>query len=69
MVIKEIDGIDRAYEMLRDVKEHGLKVHQDFKWWYKASDVDDWLAPKELATVRFEFFDPRWDTFFELKWA
>ena len=69
MILKEVSGIDQAYEMLREVKEHGLVVHQDFKWWYKAGEADDWLAPRDSATVRFEFVDQRWDTYFELKWA
>ena len=40
-----------------------------FLWRYTPA-VSDWLS-QELApaTVEFEFKDPKWETYFELKWS
>lgn len=68
MITRAVTSIDDAFILLKDVKSHGLVANQDFQWWYRASEVDDWLAPKEPSIVEFDFFDSKWNTFFELKW-
>ena len=47
----------------------GLRVDQDYTWRYTPA-VSDWLS-NELtpATVEFTFQDPKWATYFELKWG
>jgi hypothetical protein len=57
-----------AMDLKAEVQEiHGLN---HFRWRY-TPPVNDWFGAEIVtpATVEFDFDDPKWETYFQLKWA
>lgn len=68
----------RVSEKLAALSAHGLKLDQDYtwtyyprhdtSWWDSDSDTGAWEAVTAARTV-VTFVDPKWATYFGLKWA
>lgn len=60
---------NEAYVFNDAVQAKGLSVDGDYSWRYTPA-VNSWLGDVEVpATVEFEFADPRWATYFQLRWS
>lgn len=64
-----VKNANEAYVYNDEVQAQGLSVNGDYSWRYTPA-VTDWLSsPLTPATVEFEFQDPRWATYFQLRWS
>jgi hypothetical protein len=68
----------RVSERLAELGTHGLKLDQDYTWaYYPRRDVSWWDNNNEDGTwavatpahTCVTFVDPKWATYFGLKWA
>jgi hypothetical protein len=57
----------RVSERLAEIGAHGLKLDQDYTWAYYPRH-GDW-ADSTPAHTCVTFVDPKWATYFGLKWA
>jgi hypothetical protein len=55
------------------IGDQGLKRDIDYTWKFTPATpaVNTWLGDDIItpATVEFDFKDPQWETYFNLKWA
>ena len=65
-----VNNANEAYVYNDEVQAQGLSVNGDYSWRYTPA-VNDYFGAEVLtpATVEFEFQDPRWATYFQLRWA
>ncbi len=52
------------------ITDQGLQRGVDYTWRY-TPQVNNWLGDETItpATVEFNFKDPQWQTYFQLKWV
>ena len=65
-----VKNASEAFVYKDHVTEQGLYIEHDYTWKYTPA-VNNWLGDEVLtpATVEFEFKDPKWETYFQLRWA
>ena len=68
-ITKDVSGASEALSLIEDLKHQGLSALHDFNWAYIPLVMDDYYTPKESPKVQITFYDSKWATFFELKWA
>ena len=67
-MILAIKNATEALELRQQVGAAGLIIHKDYTWCYHPKD--DWdYANVTIATVEFNFTNPTWETYFQLKWS
>jgi hypothetical protein len=68
----------RVSERLAELGAHGLKLNQDYTWayyprrdasWWDQNNEDGTWAVATPAHTCITFVDPKWATYFGLKWA
>jgi len=67
MIVK---NAQEAFVFNDQIIDQGLRKDTDYTWKYTPA-VNSWLGDEVVmpATVEFEFKDPQWATYFQLKWA
>ena len=65
-----VKNSSEAFTYKDQVTDQGLYIEHDYTWRYTPA-VNNWLGDELLtpATVEFEFEDPAWETYFQLRWA
>lgn len=65
-----VKNANEAYVLNDSVREQGLSINGDYSWRYIPA-MNDYFGATVLtpATVEFEFQDPKWATYFQLRWA
>jgi hypothetical protein len=58
----------RVSERLAEIGAHGLKLDQDYTWAYYPAQIA-WGESITPAHTCVTFVDPKWATYFGLKWA
>lgn len=61
---------NEAFGLKMEIDRHGLRPGEGYTWRYTPR-VDNWLGDETIlpATAEFEFDDPKWATYFQLRWA
>lgn len=61
---------NEAFGLKMEVDRHGLRPDAGYTWRYTPA-VNDYFGATVLtpATVEFEFQDPQWATYFQLRWG
>ena len=65
-----VKNSSEAFVYKDQVTDQGLYLEHDYTWRYTPA-VNDYFGAKVLtpATVEFEFQDPKWATYFQLRWG
>lgn len=65
-----VKNSSEAFTYKDQVTDQGLYLGHDYTWRYTPA-VNDYFGAEQLtpATVEFEFADPKWATYFQLRWA
>ena len=65
-----IKNSSEAFTYKDQVTDQGLHLEHDYTWRYTPA-INDYFGAEQLvpATVEFEFVDPKWTTYFQLKWG
>lgn len=65
-----VKNANEAYVYNDEVQAQGLSVNGDYSWRYTPA-VNSWLGDEVItpATVEFEFVNPQWATYFQLRWS
>ena len=65
-----VKNSSEAFVYKDQVTDQGLYIDYDYNWKYTPA-VNSWLGDEVLtpATVEFEFRDPKWATYFQLRWG
>lgn len=65
-----VKNSSEAFLYKDQVTDQGLHLEHDYTWRYTPS-VNDYFGAEVLtpATVEFEFRDPKWATYFQLRWC
>lgn len=61
---------NEAFGLKMEVDRHGLRPDAGYTWRYTPK-VLDWIGAEVIIppTVVFEFDDPKWATYFQLRWG
>lgn len=60
---------NEAFGLKMQVDQHGLRPYNGYTWQYTPAVRDYFGGVEEVATVEFDFEDPKWATYFQLQWA
>ena len=63
-----VKNSNEAYGYKMEVDRHGLRPDAGYTWCYTPAVVEYYGEVTEEAHVDFEFDDPKWATYFQLKW-
>lgn len=61
---------NEAFGLKMEVDRLGIRPDAGYTWRYTPR-IDNWLGDETImpATVEFEFADPKWETYFQLRWS
>lgn len=65
-----VKNSSEAFVYKDQVTDQGLYIEHDYTWRYTPA-VNSWLGDETImpATVEFDFADPKWATYFQLRWS
>lgn len=67
-----VKNSSEAFAYKDQVTDQGLHLEHDYTWRYTPAVRDyfgDIADEADEATVEFEFVDPKWATYFQLRWT
>lgn len=67
-----VKTVSEAFDYKDQITAQGLHLTHDYTWRYTPAVRDffgDIADEMDVATVEFEFVDPKWTTYFQLKWG
>lgn len=69
-LIIPVRNAGQALELIDQAKSHGLIIDQDFSWQFVPNKYDGYdLLSNTQPIVEIVFEDPKWATYFQLKWG
>ena len=67
-IIMKVKDTGEAFGYKMEVDRHGIRPGAGYTWKFNPAVIEYYGEVTEEAYVEFEFDDPKWATYFELKW-
>ena len=58
-----------AYGLKMEIDRHGLRPDHGYTWKFNPAVIEFYGEVAIPAQVEFDFDDPKWATYFQLKWG